>query len=189
MHKMYKSLTLIFSIAFISSSWAVDYTNNDLSTPVADSSNYTNATVTNNRTLSSGSVLGGYLYLGGSVSGDVSITNTGSITSTHSNYGVFYLPTVGNISSTKTIAINNEGALETTGNYAIPIYILGKNDGSFPDYTKRSFDFQIDNSGTITSASEGMYIVNGNSGSFEITNSGTFETTSSSSYRVTTYWK
>ena len=81
-----------FLLALSFPAHATDYINNDLSSPVVDVNNYVNVTVTNNRTLSSGSLVGGYLYMPGNITGTVDITNNGSITSTHSNYGVFYLP-------------------------------------------------------------------------------------------------
>ncbi len=171
-------LVAMFFVAFFLggfSAKAADYTNNDLSAPITDATNYNNVTVSNSRILSSGSVTGGYVYFGGTVDGDINFTNSssGSITSTHSNYGVFYMPNVGNTLSQKSISITNDGSLTTSGGFANTIYILGKLDGSFPSFTRRSFDFSLNNSGTISSAASAAYIVNGNSGSFSITNSGT----------------
>lgn len=184
-HDFKLSVAMFFFIFIVSASFSVqagDYINNDLSSNVTDATDYNDATVINSRTLSSGSVIGGYLYLGGIVSGNVNITNNGSVTSTHSNYGVFYLPYVGNASTTKTVSVTNDGALETTGTYAIPIYILSRYDGSFPGPTvARSFDFQLNNSDTITSAAGAIDIRNGDSGSFVITNSGTISSSTTSS--------
>lgn len=175
------NIAICFAVVFLVnfSARALDYTNNDVSTPITSSTSYTNATIANSRTLSSGSLLGGYVYLGGTIDGDISFSNSGSITSTHSNYGVFYSPSIGNTSSLKSTSITNTGSLITTGDFAIPIYILGKVDGS----VRRSFAFSLNNSsdGEINSTNNGVYIVNGSLGTFAVTNAGTISTSSTSS--------
>ncbi|MBP7709508.1 MAG: autotransporter domain-containing protein [Rickettsiales bacterium] len=166
------------SLAFNFSAQALDYSNLDFSAHVSDNTAYNNVTVENSRTLSSGAITGGYLYLSGDVSGDVNITNSssGSITSTHSNYGIFYLPNITNSSTLNEVNIVNEGSLTTNGAFSIPIYILGKSGSG-----RKGFDFTLDNSGTITSSASGLHIANGSStGSFEITNSGTIDNSANS---------
>lgn len=181
-----KSKAIFFAVFSLInfSAQATDLTNNDLSSPISDDTSYTNVTIVNNRTLSSGSVIGGYVYLSNSITGDLSFTNSGSITSTHSNYGVLYSPNFGNSSSLETFGVVNDGSITTTGDFAIGIYVLGKTDGSFPSVTRRSFDFSLTNSGTISSAAQALYIINGSSGTFDINNSGTIASSNASSSGV-----
>lgn len=169
-----------FFVNFSAHADPLDFTENDLNAPISDTGDYANVTINNNRTLTSGSVLGGYVYLGGSLNGDISLTNDGSITSTHSNYGVLYMPNVGNLSLIKDVNVTNDGSLISTGTFASTVYIIGKNDGSFPDFTRRSFDFSLDNSGAISSAGGAVNIINGSLGTYSITNTGTISSTTSS---------
>lgn len=171
-------LFLLGSSTLFLSANAADYLNTDLSAPVLSVADYDNVTILNERSLTSGDVTGGYVFLGGSVSGNVDINNSsdGSITSTHNNYGVFYLPSVGDTSSLKTIAITNTGDLVTTGEFAHTVYILGNID----EGTRRSYDFLLNNDGNINSAAGGVYITNAASGSSTITNTGIISTIATS---------
>lgn len=172
---MLKLLTAIIAFFFVFSANAADYTNLDLSVPVSDGTDYDNATIINARTLTSEAVIGAYVYLSGTVSGNVNITNNGSISSTNDNFGVFYLPNVGNTSSIKTVTITNEGSFETTGAFATTLFIVGKSD----DGTRRSYDFSLNNGGDINSAHTGVSVTNGSLGSSTVINSGIISTTGS----------
>ncbi len=178
MNKRYLATVITFLVFNYNTAKATDYSQSDLSSPITNSSSYDNVTITNSRTLSSGSLTGGYVYFSNNITGDVNITNEGSITSTHSNYGIFYFPNIGNISTISTVNVTNSGSLTTTGTFSIPIYILRATDGVFPSFTQRSFDGQLNNSGTITSSAGAVGYHNGSLGSFEITNSGTIDNSS-----------
>lgn len=181
------AIAIFFSAIFLVNFSAIsaDYSV-DLSAPVNSGSDYNNATITNSGTLESSDHIGGYVYLSGTVDGNIDINNSGSITSTHSNYGVFYFPNIGNTSSLKTVSVTNSGSLISSGAFATPIYIIGKNDGSFPSVTKRSFNFSMNNeaAGQIGSASYGIQILNGNLGTFNLDNFGTISTSSSSASAI-----
>ena len=154
--------------------------------PISDTTDYNNLTITNSGTYSSalGPGAGAFVYFGGNVDGDIDFTNTGSITSTHSSYGVLYLPNVGNSPTLKDITLTNSGTLASTGNFATAILVVGALDGSFPDFTRRSFNFSLDNTDYISGKAGGVYITNGDSGTAQITNSGIIRTNAASTYKA-----
>lgn len=176
MRKIPIAILLLISTALASSpAKAADFTENDLTAPITDVNNYTNVIVENNRALSSGAVLGAFVYFGGTIDGNVDFNNSGSITSSHNNYGVLYMPNVGNTSTLSDIDIVNTGSLISSGAFANTIYILGAMDGA----TRRSFAFSLDNTDTINSAARAVFAINGSNGSSLIDNAGTISSSTS----------
>lgn len=172
-------LSAVIFFAFIFSAKASDYTNNDLSSPISDSANYDNVTITNDRDLSGSD---SYIYFGGTISNSLNFTNNGSIDIAASGgQGALYIPNAGVESgTTPTITVNNNGTLSTT-NSGISIYILGEMDDGgtmfdFSDDRRYPVNFVLNNTGTMHSESvfyQPIYIINSSEGSSEITNSGT----------------
>lgn len=183
MKKLFQTTSIITAILILSlqNSYSVDYTNNDISTTISDTTGYNNITLTNSRTLTTSEE--NYMYFGNNTTGDVNFTNTGSITvSTSGAQSTLYIPNLGVASGTiPTVTITNSGTLATTTS-GIPIYLLNTTDDNgtamdFTDDIEYSYNFVLNNSGTISSESayyEPLYLINrGSSGSVTITNSGT----------------
>ena len=153
---------------------AADLVEMDLTGSLIEVLDYNNVTINNTRTLSSAAT--GFILFDGTVDGDINITNSGSITSTFDINGAIFFYAVGNNSSQKTVSITNSGSLisELRSN-ANTIYIGGKDDGA----GRRSFDFVLDNTGTISTEGTAVHIDNNTDGTFDITNSGTINSSHS----------
>ncbi len=151
---------------------ATDYNQTDPALPFSDNTAYTNINLTNTNTIGDGQAI-----FTGLVTGDININNSGSITSSNSFDGVLSLLTIGNLSGTSTVNITNTGSLTTTGTFGTTIYIVAKLDTT-PVFMRRSYNIQVNNSGTIVSNYISLNLINGNSGTFEITNSGTIDSSS-----------
>ncbi|MBL6664535.1 MAG: autotransporter domain-containing protein [Rickettsiales bacterium] len=185
----------------INNSFAIDYTNNDLSGQITQSGDFDNVTINNNQTLVNNDANFATIYFPGDIQGDIQITNTGSLSATGSNSGIIYFPSLGQTGN-PTMTIDNQGTMSTTGEYSIPIYIPGDDNSYSFDLTNSgtisaqtphydaiyviargdSESITIDNSGDITnSLNNAIYLIGDNS---EITNSGNITAASSSDYAM-----